>query len=152
MLQLFPLLHCFLLHGFTYGQPTGCTVLSWYYLTVMWKLIQDPDINCGKSFLICYWNLNSVSAYNYIKLFSLKVFTAVHKFDIICLSQTYLDFSIVEISGYSLVKSDHPSNNKRGGVCVCYKKILPFRALDIQYLHEHISFELKIGDFVALYR
>ena len=93
-----------------------------------------------------------MSAYNYIKLFSLKVFTAVHKFDIICLSQTYLDSSIVEISGYSLVKSDHPSNNKRGGVCVCYKKFLPFRALDIQYLHEHISFELKIGDFVALYR
>ena len=97
-----------------------------------------------------------------MKLSSLKVFTALHKFDIICLSETYLDSSIaidddnLEISRYSLVRSDHPSNNKRGGVCVYYTKILPFRVLDIQYLHERINFELKIGDkfcnFVALYR
>ena len=74
----------------------------------------------------------------------------------------YLDSSIapdddnLEISGYSLVRSDHPSNNKRGGVCVYYKNFLPLRVLDIQYLHECINFELKIGDkicnFVALYR
>ena len=79
------------------------------------------------------------------------------------MSETYLDFSIapdddnLEISGYSLVRSDHPSNNKRRGVCVYCKKCLPFRVLNIQYLHECINFELKIGDklcnFVAaLYR
>ena len=103
-----------------------------------------------------------MSAYNYTKLSSLKAFIAVHKFDIICLSETYLDSSVapdddnLEISGYSLVRSDHPSNNKRGGVCVYYKNFLPLRVLDIQYLHECINFELKIGDklcnFVALYR
>ena len=43
----------------------------------------------------------------------------------------YLDSSVapdddnLEISGYSLVRSDHPSNNKRGGVCVYYKMFLP---------------------------
>ena len=103
-----------------------------------------------------------MSAYNYTKLSSLKAFIAVHKFDIIYLSETYLDSSVapddenLEISGYSLVRSDHPSNNKRGGVCVYYKNVLPLRVLDIQYLHECINFELKIGDklcnFVALYR
>ena len=103
-----------------------------------------------------------MSAYNYTKLSSLKAFIAVHKFDIICLSETYLDSSVVpdddnlEISGYSLIRSDHSSNNKRGRVCVYYKKFLPLRVLVIQYLHECINFELKIGDklcnFVALYR
>ena len=103
-----------------------------------------------------------MSAYNYTKLSSLKAFIAVHKFDIICLSETYLDSSVapdddnLDISGYSLVRSNHPSKNKRSGVCVYYKNFLPLRVLDIQYLHECINFELKIGDklcnFVALYR
>ena len=45
--------------------------------------------NSGESFSICQWNLNSVSAHNCTKLFSLKLFIAVHKFDIICLLGTY---------------------------------------------------------------
>ena len=62
----------------------------------------------------------------------------------------------MEITGYNLVRSDHPANTKRGGVCLYYKTCLPLRVLDIQYLNECINFELKIGDklctFVALYR
>ena len=83
-----------------------------------------PRRNSGEFFSICHWNLNSVSAYNYTKLSSLKAFIAVHKFDIICLSETISDDNL-EISGYGLVRSDHPSNNKRGGVCVYYKIFLP---------------------------
>ena len=103
-----------------------------------------------------------MSANNYAKSSYLKAFIAVYKFDIVCLSETYLDSSVapgddnLEISGYSLVRSDHPSNNKRGGVCLYYKNFLPLRVLDIQYLHKCINFKLKIGDkicnFVALYR
>ena len=62
----------------------------------------------------------------------------------------------MEISGYSLVRSDHPSSNKHEGVCVYYKSFLPLQVLDIQYLHECMNFKLKIGDklsnFVALNR
>ena len=40
-------------------------------------------------------------------------------------------------------------------VCVYYKNLLLLRVLDMQYLHECINFELKIGEklcnFVALY-
>ena len=46
------------------------------------------------SFSICHRNLNSVSAYNYAKLFFIKAYIAIHKFDIICISETYLDSSI----------------------------------------------------------
>ena len=82
--------------------------------------------------------------------------------DIICLSETYLDSTMqsdndnLEIPGYNLVRSDHPSNNKRGGVCIYYKASLPLRVIDICFLQECIIFEVMIGDkqcnFVALYR
>ena len=66
-------------------------------------------------------------------LTQLKVYITAHKIDIICLSETYLDSTIqsdndnLEIPGYNLVRSDHPWNNKRGGVCMYYKVSLPLR-------------------------
>ena len=87
---------------------------------------------------------------------------SVHKFDIICLSETYLDSTVpldndnLVISGYNLIRSDHPSNPKRGGVCLYYKNYLPLRVLNISYLKQCLNFKLQIGDksgtFIALYR
>ena len=83
-------------------------------------------------------------------MFLLRAYIANHKFDIICLSETYLDSTVasddenLEITGYNLVRSDHPAKTKRGGVCLYYKIYLPLRVLDIQYLNECINFELKI--------
>ena len=72
--------------------------------------------------LICRWNLNSISSHNYAKVFLLKVYVTIHNFDIICFSETCLDSSTpfddnnVEISGYTLVFLDDPSNNQRDGI------------------------------------
>ena len=95
-------------------------------------------------------------------MFLLRAYIAVHKSDVICLSETYLNSSVasddenLEVTGYNLVRSDHPANTKRGGVCLYYKTCLPLRVSGIQYLNECINFELKIRDklctFVALYR
>ena len=52
----------------------------------------------------------------------------------------------LEILGYDLIRADHPSNSKRGGVCVYYRNSLPLKILDIFYLQECIVFELKIGN------
>ena len=103
-----------------------------------------------------------ISAHDYSKLFLLKTYIILHKFDIICLSETYLDSTIpndddkLQIPGYTLIRSDHPSNAKRGGVCIYYKSFLPLRVINVGYLHECLSFDLQIGDkscnFVALYR
>ena len=89
-------------------------------------------------------------------------YISVRKFDIICLSETYLNSEIppdeenLEIPGYNLVWEDHPSNSKHGGVCVYYKSSLPFRVIKVKYLQESISFELRIGSrcckFSCLYR
>ena len=121
-----------------------------------------PKRASSSNISICHWNLNSISAHNYTKLFLLKAYIAIHKFDTICLSETYLDSSATSdddnlvISGYNLIRSDHPFNNKRGGVCIYYKNFLPLRVLSIQYLQECINFELNIGGkiwkFICLYR
>ena len=62
----------------------------------------------------------------------------------------------MEIPGYNLIRSDHPSNNKQGGICIYYKHFLLLRILNVQYLQECINFEMKIGDkvcnFISLYR
>ena len=66
------------------------------------------------------------------------------------------DDSNLKIPGYNLVRSDHPSNKKRGGVCIYYKSYLPLRIININYLNECVRFELMVGDklcnFIALYR
>ena len=101
-------------------------------------------------------------AHNYAKISLLEGCIAAQKFDVVCISKTYLDSSTayddsnLEIAGYNLIRSDHSSNKKRGGVCIFYKNSLPLRVLSIHYLQECINFELKIGDklcnFISLYR
>ena len=84
---------------------------------------------------------------------------SIHKFDIIFLSETYLDSSIddegLEISGYYFIRSDHPSNKKRGGICIYYKNFLPLKVTGVRLLEECITFDLiirnKLCSFVALY-
>ena len=43
---------------------------------------------------VCHWNLNSISPHDCSKLFPLKACILVHKFDIICLSETYLHSTV----------------------------------------------------------
>ena len=101
-------------------------------------------------------------AHSYNKLFILRIYVAVYKFDVSCLSETYLDFTVASddgnlgILGYNLVRSDHSANTKRRRTCLYYKTCFPFRVLGIQYLNECMNFELKICDklftIVTLYR
>ena len=47
-------------------------------------------------FSLCHWNLNSLSAYDFSKLSLLGAYNTHHNFYIICLSETYLDFSYAD--------------------------------------------------------
>ena len=57
----------------------------------------------------------------------MKAYNSVYKYDFLYISETFLNFSFesndkdLVIEGYNLIQSDHPSNVKRGGVCVYYK-------------------------------
>ena len=121
-----------------------------------------PKPSFCQSFSICCWNLNSISMHSFIKLSLLRPYISIHKFDVVCLSETYLNASIsndddsLKVPGYNLFRADHPSNTKRRGVCICYRNSLPLKILGIHYLQECINFEIMIGRklciFVSLYR
>ena len=56
-----------------------------------------PKPSSRDKFSICHWNLNIISAHNFIKVSLLSAYVSTHNFDILCLSETY-----------------HPCNVKRG--------------------------------------
>ena len=86
------------------------------------KIIHVQE-NLKKTFSVCHWNFNSLSADNFSKLSQLKAYISMYKHDYIGLSETYLDSSLsdslLKIDGHNLVRADHPSDIKRGGgVCI----------------------------------
>ena len=52
----------------------------------------------------------------------IEAYIATNNFDIVCWSETFLDSIIsnddkrIKIGGYLLLRVDHPSNTKKGGV------------------------------------
>ena len=82
---------------------------------------QNPGPKDAKYLSLCHWNLNSLAAHDFA-----KVFNATEKFDFICLSKLYLDSTItsddsgLSLDGYDLIRADHPKNIKQGGVCIYY--------------------------------
>ena len=135
----------------------------------------DTDLNPGPknrnscyNFSICHWNLNSITAHNFGKVnVLLQAYNAIINFDMICLSESYLDSSVFSdndnndndnlyIKDYKLVRADHPGDVKRGGVCVYFKESLPVSCLPNPYLKECLIFEVSInnnrGYVVSMYR
>ena len=55
-----------------------------------------------------------------------------------------------------MIRSDHPSNKKRGSICICYKNFLPLKVTGVCLLEGFIAFDLIISKkhyfFVAFYR
>ena len=83
-------------------------IKSWLY-SILLLLGGDVELNPGpkqssiNAFSICHWNLNSLSAHNYAKIFLLKAYIAIHRFDNICISETYLDASASRIWKYPVI-------------------------------------------------
>ena len=105
----------------------------------------DVEINPGPKrkdtrFFCFQWKVNSILAHN--KLSLLEAYNTVHKYDILCISETYLDSSVsvndttLSLPGYNLVQSDHPRNIKRGGVCLYYKENLSLRSINVPFLSQ----------------
>ena len=126
----------------------GTSLTTFFWLQSLLVLLSgDVEITPGPkrtpkaSLSICHWSL-STSAPNYAKL---------SRNSVSCISETYLsssnspDDETLETSGYNLVRSDHPLNSKRGGVCIYYKNYLPLRIISVNYLSECINFEIMIG-------
>ena len=112
--------------------------------------LEDPD-SCY-NFLICHWNLNSMTAHNFEKINLLEAYNTINKFDVICLSESYLDSSIasdndnLNIKGYNLYRADHPNNVKRGGVCAYIRESLTVRCLSNAYLQGCLILKISINN------
>ena len=94
----------------------------------------DTVTNLGpkySSLTFCHWNLNGLTAHDSIKISLIQAYIFRHNYDIICLSEAFLNSSIesnddrISIDGYNLIRSDHPSDPKRGGVCIYFKEHIP---------------------------
>ena len=105
--------------------------MHFYTYCILTLLSGDIETNpgpklrsCDNGLSIFHWNLNSLTAHNYAKLTLMESYNAIHQYDIICLSETYLNSTIsnddcnISIPGYTLLLVDHPNNIKQGGVCI----------------------------------
>ena len=57
----------------------------------------DIKINPGPKqspLTFCHWNLNDIAAHDFIKISLLQGYITDRNFDIICLSETFLNFSL----------------------------------------------------------
>ena len=81
----------------------------------------------------------------------IEAFISTHNFDILCLSEIFLDSTIdlndenINIDGNSILRADHPSNNIHGGFCIYFKQSLPLiRRDDVSTMQEAIVTEISV--------
>ena len=60
------------------------------------------------------------------------------------------------IEGCNIIFADHPSNHKKGGVCIYHKESLAVQFININFLNEcllcEVTFDNKKGYITVLYR
>ena len=80
-------------------------ILAFLYIFIFQLCHGDIESNPGPKRLksnylsICHVNLKSISAHNFSKIIQLKAYNLIHKHDLICLSETYLDSSNFNLFG-----------------------------------------------------
>ena len=129
---------------------------STFFLHILLLQQGDRETNPGsqnekkKNFSCCHWNLKSLVAHNLSKLFQLEAYNSVYKHDFICISETFFDSSIQEwnkniwLDGYNLLRKDHPSNSRRGGVFIFYKETLGVRIVKSLSFNECLICEVSV--------
>ena len=92
-----------------------CVISYLYYFFCSLILLTHCDVetNPGSkkshSYFSCHWNVNSLIAHNKLKVSLLEACNTVHKYDFICISETYFDSSVksedddLRINGYKLI-------------------------------------------------
>ena len=95
------------------------------------------------------------------KLRQLKAYNSLYNYDFICIPETYLDSIThdkenIQVDGYILIRSDHPSDSKKDGVCFSYKESLGVKIINLLAHNECILCEVSIencnGFIAAMYR
>ena len=112
-------------------------VLYLLYHIRLIKLSGDIELNPGlkpislKCYSICQCDLNSIACHDFLKVKLLAAYNVMHKFDILYISESYLNSETLSnddnlnIPGYDMSRTDHLPGNWRWGVCIYYKGSLP---------------------------
>ena len=99
---------------------------------VILNLIQDLKLKLKTNFIFFVLPLE---AHN--KLPMLEAYNTACKYNVICISESYLDSTLpldsLSLNGYNLTHADHPDNVKRGGVCMYNKENLSLRIISTPY-------------------
>ena len=152
-----------------YSFLKALTILLFFYSTMIFLLLVqhgDIEINPGpkkkqpKYFSCCHWNVNSLLAHDKISL--LTAYNTIHHYDVICVSETFLDSSVsfddhnLFTQVYCLIRADHPDDVKRGGVCLYFKENLTVKVIDNSFIAQctvcEITLQNQKGYVVVTYR
>ena len=101
---------------------------SYCIIMQSWDVEANPGPGGWRSCLsVFHWNLKSTCVEDFSKLSQILAFLNVHRFDIFCLTRTFLDSLISSadprqaIQGYKFFHCDHPSSLPGHGVCLYFK-------------------------------
>ena len=110
------------------------TVFLLFFIQNLLSCCGDIEENPGpkySSLTFYHWNLNGLTAHDSTKISLLQAYITQDNYDIICLTETFQNSSIlsddcrIKIDGHNLIRSDHPSDSKKGGICIYYKEHIP---------------------------
>ena len=121
-------------YDFLKQQILFCIQCFLFFLQTLLSKCGDTEKNPGlkySSLSCCHWNLYGLKAHDCIKITLIQAYITDQNLNIIYLSETFLNSSIqnddhqLKIEDYNLIRSDHPSGSKKGGV-IYYKVQAPF--------------------------
>ena len=87
------------------------------------RLSGDIELNPGpkpssfKYLLLCHWNLNRITSHDSLKIKLLTACNVMRKFDITCISESYLKSDTsssddkLNVPGYNMSRAYHPFGN-----------------------------------------
>ena len=126
-----------LFHGlmiFMLIEYLNCTnyALSEFLLRLAGDIHPKPGpVKNVKNLSFCHWNLNGINARDGIKVPLLEAYNSVMHFDLLALSETFLDTSVEDeklfIHGFSkeIWRSDHPRDTKQRVSAFILRKTYP---------------------------
>ena len=129
----------------------GFYIMAFNNLILLCGVIEEnpgPKTKPNNNLSVCHQNINNIPSNNFQKIAVLKSFVAMHKFDIICILETFLNNTYedndLNLNYYSLLQVDHLSNAQRGGVCIYHKETFAVKVISISYLNESLFSEVTI--------
>ena len=114
--------HYLFLYIYFYIGCISCDTLHLQWLVFRTILLSgDVETNPGPETLnFCTWNLNSLAAYDFLRVSLIEAYNSVYNYDLIGIVETHLDSTIDEnklaLNGYTFINDNYPQNVKRDGV------------------------------------